>query len=248
MSLNANSVLFVGFLLALVRSLAWVFTVTPFAMRAIPVQVKLGLSVALSLAEASHLSSASIPFDLPGLMMASIIQAFIGFALGLIVVVLFNSIRAAGGIIDDFAGFNIAAMFDPMSDSTAAPFGRFYELCAVTLLFTTNLHLMLVKGFLRSFDAINGVHLHEVVSLLTHNLDTFMVSALEIAGPVLAVLFLTEVTLGLLARTAPAMNVFALGFSVRIAVAFAMVAGAIVLVVPAASSLIATAVRETLSL
>ena len=42
------------------------------------------------------------------------------------------------------------------------------------------------------------------------------VAALQIAGPLLVVLFLADVGLGLLTRVAPALNAFALGFPLKI--------------------------------
>ena len=41
-------------------------------------------------------------------------------------------------------------------------------------------------------------------------------SALQIAGPLIAVLFLTDVAFGLLNRVAPALNAFQLGFPAKI--------------------------------
>ena len=97
-------------------------------------------------------------------------------------------------------------------------FGRFYELLATTLLFTTDAYLILVNGFFRSFDVIpaGGLSISTISSLLTKNMGEFLVAAIEIAGPILACLFLAEITLGLLARAAPNLNVFALAFPLRV--------------------------------
>lgn len=237
-----------AFTLALVRATVWVFVIVPFSLRAVPVPVKVGLAASLALVAAPSLPAASVPLDLGGFIVAAGLQAMIGFALGFLVVVLFSAVQAAGLLIDDFAGFNLAAMIDPYADANAGPFGRLYQLCAVTLLFVTNLYLVLVQGFLRSFRAIPGAHLHDVVQMVLHNLDQFLIAALEIGGPVLAVLFLTEVALGLLARTAPAMNVFSLAFPIRISVALLTVGVSLPFIVPALRSLMETAVRQMLAL
>ena len=63
--------------------------------------------------------------------------------------------------------------------------------------------------------------------MLTDNLGVFLVAAIEVAGPVLACLFLSELTLGLLARAAPSLNVFNLAFPLRIVVALLLVAVAL---------------------
>ena len=74
--------------------------------------------------------------------------------------------------------------------------------------------------------------------MLTKNLGQFLVAAIEVAGPVLGCLFLAEVTLGLLSRAAPSLNVFSLAFPLRVIVALIVVALAIPLISPAVSNLV----------
>ena len=68
--------------------------------------------------------------------------------------ILVNALQAAGALVDLFAGFSLAAIYDPLNQSNVAIFGRFYELVAVTLLFTTNVYLLLVNGWFRSFKVV----------------------------------------------------------------------------------------------
>jgi flagellar biosynthetic protein FliR len=88
----------------------------------------------------------------------------------------------------------------------------------VTLLFVTNGHLLLIRGFMASFDAVgfHGPPLADLTDLFVRDLGMFLVAAIEIAAPLLAALFLSEVALGILARAAPQMNVFILGFPLKI--------------------------------
>jgi flagellar biosynthetic protein FliR len=97
-------------------------------------------------------------------------------------------------------------------------FGRLYQLLATTLLFASNGHLLLLEGLLDSFEAVpTGLpDLGATSAELLDALGLFFLSALEIAAPLLGVLFLTEVALGLLSKAAPQMNVFTLGFPVKI--------------------------------
>jgi flagellar biosynthetic protein FliR len=236
-----------GFVLALVRATAWVFVTPPFSTRGIPWRVRAGVAVALALAAAAEVD-ARLPNDVGGLAVALVLQAFTGFALGFIVYLLVSAIQAAGGLIDDASGFNLAAMLDPLSEINASVFARFYQLLAIVLLFVTDLHLVLVRGFMRSFAAVPAVRISDLARLVTEELGVFLVSAIEIAGPVIAVLFLTEIAFGILARAAPAMNVFVLAFPVRIVVALLGVSIALPLVAPALERLVADALRGGLGL
>ena len=170
---------------------------------------------------APHIATGSVPLDTGGFLAALLTQVLVGITLGLFTMVLVNALQTAGALVDLFAGFSLAAIYDPINQSQVAVFGRFYELLAVTLLFSTNAYLVIVNGWFRSFDLVpaHGLAIANIADILTKNLGEFLVAAIEIAGPVLGCLFLAEVTLGLLSRAAPQLNVFALAFPLRVVVA-----------------------------
>jgi flagellar biosynthetic protein FliR len=234
----------IAFALALVRATAWIFISPPFNTRIVPTPVKVGIAASLALAAAPRVDGADVQLGTAGFIGALVTQAVVGVALGMITLMLVNAIQTAGSLVDIFAGYSLAAVYDPLADHSAAIFGRFYQLVAATLLFATNGHLILVNGFFRSFDAIpvSGLAANDMASVLTDNLGVFMIAAIEVAGPILACLFLSEMTLGLLARAAPSLNVFALAFPLRIVVALLVVAIALPLISPALTNLLHSAV------
>jgi flagellar biosynthesis protein FliR len=243
-NIQFDPIVMTAFFLALVRATAWIFTSPPFNGNVIPTTVKAGLAAALALAIAPHIKDPHLSLDTAPFIGALLSQVLIGLALGMLTQLLVGAISAAGSFIDLFAGYSLAAVYDPLSGHQASTFGRLYELVATTLLFATNAHLLLVNGFFRSFDAIpaSGVTPATVSKLLTDNLGVFLVAAIEVAGPVLACLFLAEITLGLLARAAPSLNVFSLAFPLRVAVALLVVAIALPLIAPALGNLVHGAV------
>src|SRR5256714_4173227 len=210
----------------------------------IPITVKVGVSASLALAAAPIVAKQPLPVETTDFLGALLTQALVGFALGFLTVILVNALQAAGALIDLFAGFSLAAVYDPMNNSQVAIFGRFYELLAITLLFTTNAYLLLVDGWFRSFKVVpaKGLAIADVANVLTKNLGQFFIAAIEVAGPVLGCLFLTEVVLGVLSRAAPSLNVFALAFSLRVVIALIAVGLAVPLVGPAVSNLVSDAV------
>lgn len=244
MQLAIDPGLFTGFFLALVRASAWVAFAPPFNNKAIPAQTKAGLAAALSLAAAPTLAG-DAQLGNAEFITSMVMQVAVGLALALITQLLIAALQAAGTLVDTFAGYSISTMYDPLADTSAAVFGRMYQLVAITLLFAINGHRVLVRGFLNSFDAIGtgGFEIDKFGSLLTRDLTLFFVAAVEIAAPVLAVLFLTEVAMGLLSRAAPAMNVFALAFPIRVAVALLLVGTSLPLLVPAISRLVGEIAR-----
>jgi flagellar biosynthetic protein FliR len=208
----------VGFLLAMCRSLAWVLTCPPFGTRLVPNQAKLGLSVAFALSLAPRLADQQVPLETGPIAAAVILQIGAGLALGLLGMIVFSSVSAAGSLIDLFGGFSMAQILDPLSGVQNSIFGRFYQLLATVLLFAMDGHLLLVNGFLSSFDALplTSLDMGTLGQALTSGITLFFLSALEIAAPLLAALFMADVALGLLAKAAPEMNILLLGLPVKV--------------------------------
>ena len=246
MTVEAPAALIVAFVLGVVRASAWLLLVPPLATRAIPSVVKVGLAVAVALPATPRLAEASPPMDVGPLIGAVVLQVAMGLALGFITMLAFAAVQAAGSLIDLLAGFTVAQTFDPLSGTTSALFGRFYQLLAGTLLFAINGHILLFRGFMTSYDvaglAVPG--LGDLSELVVEGVGTFMVAAVEIAAPLLAALFLTEVALGLLARAAPQMNVFILGFPVKILLTIALVGLALPILPGALEALLTRSVRS----
>jgi flagellar biosynthetic protein FliR len=241
--------LVLGFVLAVIRGSAFLLVAPPFNTRMIPAQVKVALAIAMAIPVAPAVAESAPSPEVGPLIMATLFQIAAGLALGFIVQMLFAAVQAAGELIDLFAGFTIAATYDPFTNANQAVFGRFYQLLAVALLFALDGHLLLVRGFLDSFEAFTVLPeelpaMSEVAELLIQTLSTFFLAALEIAAPVLAALFLTEVALGLLSKAAPQMNVFMLGFPVKILLAIGLVGLTLPLLPSALDALVRTAVRS----
>jgi flagellar biosynthetic protein FliR len=238
--------LIIAFLLALVRASAWVVIAPPFNNRMIPNQVKAGLAAALALAAAPHLAPhVSVNMDTPSLIGAIVVQVGVGLVLGFLANVLMSALQTAGSLIDLFGGFTIASAYDPLAQNQSAIFGRIYQLLMITLLFAINGHLLLVKGFLTSFDIIGatGLHTGGWSDMLLKNVTMFFLASVEIAAPLLGALFLSEVVLGLLSRAAPQLNVLALGFPLKILLTLSL----IVLVLPLLPNAVTTLLHQALA-
>ena len=238
--------LVLGYLLAVVRASAWLLVVPPFNTRIIPTQAKIAFAISLAIPVAPRIAETAPPPEVGPLVMATLMQIAVGLALGFVVQMLFAAVQAAGELIDLFAGFTIAATYDPFTAANQAVFGRFYQLLAMALLFASDGHVLLVHGFLSSFDAVpTGLpDMGATAGELIDALGMFFLSALEIAAPLLGALFLAEVTMGLLSKAAPQMNVFTLGFPIKILLTLGLVGLAVPLLPTAIEELVDTAVRS----
>lgn len=211
-------------MLAGVRIVSFLVIAPPFSHRAVPRRVLAMLSIGLALAVTPRLlagdtSRAVATTGTAAYIGALVLQVAVGAGLGFLVALVFAAVQSAGTLVDLFGGFQMAAAFDPMNMTSGAQFQRLYQLTAVVLLFATNGYQLVIAGLIRTFDALPlGASLD--LTLLAHAATTgisqMFVAALQIAGPLVIVLFLTDVGLGLLTRVAPALNAFALGFPLKI--------------------------------
>ena len=147
-----------GFVLALVRALAWLMIVPPFGNRAVmPTIATIGLAMSLALVVAPHVAGADVPLTLPSLIGAVAIQVLTGATLGFLVQVLLGAVTAAGSMADLFGGMVLPPSIDPLSTNQTPMLGQFYEQVAVVLLFAGNGELIIVDGFLRSFNSVGAL-------------------------------------------------------------------------------------------
>jgi flagellar biosynthetic protein FliR len=242
--------LLTGFLLAATRSAAWLFIVPPLSSRIVPTQVKAGLAASLGIYAAPILAREQVPLEVGPLVMAAGFQIVLGIALGFLVLLLFQAVQSAGELIDVFGGLTVMPAFDPLSGQQASGFARIYQVLASTLLFSTGGHLLLMRGFLESFHAIgvDGLDFSSVQALVVDDLGRFMLAAVEIAAPLLAVTFLLEVGQGLITRAAPQMNVFLAVMPLKILIALVLMAIALPLLPSAVSTLVESGVQDAMSL
>lgn len=236
-------------LLGVVRASAWLVFCPPFNSRTIPAPVKALLAVAIALPMLPKLVGQVPETDTGPIMVAVAEQVVIGVALGFITALFFAAIQVAGDLIDTFGGFSLAFAFDPFGTSQSSVFGRFYNIVAMTLLFATDLHQLILRGFLETYDILplNGaLSLASLNRVITEGLAHIFLAGLQIAGPLIAVLFLTDIAFGLLNRVAPALNAFSLGFPAKIFLTFALSGSAIAILPQALDNLIDKAVVAVL--
>jgi flagellar biosynthetic protein FliR len=209
----------VAVMLGATRAGAWLMLCPPFNSRLIPAQVKVLLSVALALPMTPYLTATMPSIQTSAIIASAALQVFVGAALGFLTFLFFAAVQAAGDLLDVFGGFTLAAAYDPLSQNQSSVFGRFYNLVAVTLLFASDGHQLVLRGFMQSYKTLpldTNFSMDTFGRLLTEGIGEMFVAALQIAGPLIAVLFLTDVAFGLLNRVAPALNAFQLGFPAKI--------------------------------
>ncbi|MCP3911095.1 MAG: flagellar biosynthetic protein FliR [Actinomycetia bacterium] len=244
MSFRLDPLLFTGFMYALVRTMMVLTAAPPFNGPFLHTRVRIGLAASLSLVMADDLAPATDP-EFPVFIGNLLMHAVIGLAFGFAIQLVLASVQMAGALIDLFSGFSSAALYDPFTAASATPVARLFQLVTLAFLFAMNGHLLVVQGLMRSVevDPVARLQIDPYVSALTTEAGKLLLSAAEIGLPVLASLFLAEVTLGLVARAAPQLNVLVIGFAVKTGVALITIGLAIPLISDATAMLVVRGLR-----
>ncbi|HTN54907.1 MAG TPA: flagellar biosynthetic protein FliR [Microbacterium sp.] len=213
-------------MLAGVRTTAFVLIAPPFSYGAIPARIKAMLAMALALAMSGAVSPGYAGLDTGPFLAALTLQVLTGAVLGFLVLVCFSAVQAAGSLIDVFGGFQMAQAFDPQSMINGAQFTRLFQMTALALLFASGGYQVVLAGLARSFDVIPVDGLLSLTSpaeMLVDGVVQMFLASVQIAGPLILVLFLADAGLGLITRVAPALNAFAMGFPIKILLTLVLV-------------------------
>jgi len=249
--LTVPAVTLAGLLLATCRAAGFVLLAPPFNSRTIPAPVKGALALALAVALLDKVT-AGLPQPTPGfLVVTAVTEVAIGAGLGFIVQVFFTAVQMAGDIIDVTGGFSLQPADDPLAMTVTSNVGRLHYMLASTLLFTSGGHLLMVRGFATSYDGMpvgGSVPTDQIAQVLITAISMMFLAALQIAGPMVAVLLLADVALALLSRAAPALNIFAFGFPVKILLTLTLLSLTFPLLPPALDALLDHAARAMVSL
>ena len=215
----------IAYLLASLRIGAWLFLVPPFAGRTIPVTAKVVLAFGLAVAVGPSVAAAGVPTGHLQLLVVAFTQVLIGVALGFVSAMLLGAIAAAGSIVDIFGGFALATAFDPLSVTMNTVFGKFHQLLATMLLFATGGHLVVIGGLLKTFEVLPLGETPDLggPSMLIEVFSMFFMTAVQIALPMIAVLFIADLGLALLTKVAPQMNALNVMFPVKIGLTLLLV-------------------------
>lgn len=213
------------------RILALIASAPILGNPSLPVRTKLGLAVLITILVAPSLDSLPQvdPSSGEGLLILAQ-QVIIGSAIGFTMRVIFVAVEAAGEIIGLQMGLGFATIVDPQSTSQVPLIGRFLGLIASLAFLAIDGHLIMIALITQSFTTlpIGTTGLSAIsFSHIAHWGQEIFLSGLQLSLPVLAALLITNITLGVLSRAAPQLNIFAVGFPLALAVGWLVLALAI---------------------
>lgn len=218
---------FETFLLIVVRVSAMLFVFPVFSAQQIPVLARIGLAFLFSFV-LTHVVPAIAPLpDVGALLGAVTSQVVLGILVGFVAYLVFMGIQFAGEILDIQIGFAVANIINPATQQQVTVIGELQLTLATLIFLISDSHLLMLQGIGGSFHLVPLPYISLDPSVLTNVMqfvqEAFLI-VVKIAAPPAVALFLVNLALGLMARVAPQMNVFVVGFPLQIGVGLLMMA------------------------
>ncbi len=155
-------------------------------------------------------------------------EILIGVLLSFLILAVFTVFQLSGQFFTVQMGLSASNVFDPLGQIQAPIMGQFFNLAASYLFIVTRgFNKLFFIGVYNSFKFISPISVMDYTSSLSKFFIGFLgvifKQAFIISLPIIGTLFLCSLTLGLLAKAAPQMNLLMLGFPINIGVAFLII-------------------------
>ena len=217
-----------AFLLVLTR-ISGIFLISPFfGSLNIPVQIRAITALAITLiifpvivAETTVTAPATV------LMFGGTVvqELFVGWLIGFVAYIAFAAVNMSGKIMDMQVGFSVANVMDPTSGQQAPLIGSFLYNLTVIYLLVVNGHHMILAGLVESFRRVplDGLVWNEALAAFIGDITAgVLLVGMKIAMPVTFAILITNVGMGILARTMPQMNIFVVGIPLHLTIGIFM--------------------------
>ena len=232
-------------LLPFLRIVALMSSAPIYSHASLPRPVRIGLAAAAALLIAPTLPAPPpVPLASGGGALLALQQVVIGLAIGFVIQIVFAAVQLAGDVIGLQMGLSFASFVDPQNQQPAPIVGSLLNVAVLLVFLALDGHLMLLAALGESFSRwpIGTAPGWNDALAIARSGSTLFQLGLKIALPVVGALLIVNLALGLLARTAPQLNLFAVGFPVTLITGMAALLVALPALLPMAERAIAAAV------
>ena len=216
------------FIFPFTRILALIASSPVLGNKQVPARVKIGLALMLTIIIAPTLDVQ------PNIETASALGFFVllqqllaGLAIGFTMRLIFSAVEMGGELAGMQMGLGFASFFDPQNASFTPVVAQFLGIIAALAFLGMDGHLYILAALAESFHtfpisstAPSAVALY---TLATWGGSMFMY-ALQMSMPLIGAMLITNLALGILTRSAPQLNIFAIGFPITLTVGFTTLA------------------------
>ncbi|NQU05241.1 MAG: flagellar biosynthetic protein FliR [Calditrichaeota bacterium] len=210
-------------MLGFLRCISALAIMPVFGYTTVPVQVKGGLALLLAvvIAPAAMQHTVAGPPGVMPLVAAAISEVMVGIIFGLVTILVMMGAQLAGSVLGIQMGLGIARVIDPQSGGQTSLVARLEYSMALIIFVILDVHLRFLEALGTSFIYIplgSAVFPGDIAMNYGRLTGLIFIIGVKLAAPVMAMLLLIQTALGFMARVMPRMNVFLIGFPLKIGV------------------------------
>lgn len=218
---------FESFLLILVRISSFVFVAPFFGMTNTPARVKIGFSAFVAILLYGIVPRGTVEYtDVIGYATIVVQEGITGLLIGFAASICNSIVLLSGNIIDMNIGLSMAMEYDPVTHTNAPITGNFYNYLLMILLIITDMHHYIFRAVVDSYLLIpiggQKFQWDSLAESMLKYMGDSMVIGFRIALPVFAVIMILNCILGVMAKVAPQMNMFAVGMQLKVLIGLAI--------------------------
>lgn len=213
------------FILIFVR-VSGIFIFSPFfSSQNIPNIMKIGLSFSITLLIAIVIP---IDVDIENQILLTVIikELMVGTIIGFISYVFMSAFYVLGQIVDMNIGFGMANVVDPQNKVQVPLMGNFYYILSFLFMLLINGHHKVISALIDSYNYIpigKLIYNDNVIEMIVNALVKSFEIGFKLSLPVVAIIFLTDIVLGIMAKAIPQMNVFVIGMPLKVFIGLAII-------------------------
>lgn len=222
--LNYDATQLLVFILVLVRISGIIATAPVLGSNSMPMQVRVVLALVLALIIQPFTPALTVSPDQPSeylLLIAG--ELLIGLVLGMIGQILFAAVEFAGTVAGFQMGLSMANIFDPQSQEQVSLIGQFERIFATLIFIAMDGHLVVVQAIVRSYELLppGGASFSDPLTAEIIRLSSGVFTlGFQLGAPLITALFLANLTMALLSRSVPQIQIFIVGFPLTLLLGF----------------------------
>ncbi len=215
-----------AYLWPLFRVAAMVTAAPVFGTRSVPAKIKIMVTLAITSVLVPLLPVPEVDIFSPLAFLVIAQQVLIGLIIGFTVQLVFSAVITGGQIVAMQMGLGFSLMVDPQNGSQSPVLSQFYIVLVMLIYLAINGHLVMLEVLADSFRTMpisaQGLQADDYMQVVKWGSNIFA-GGMAIALPAIASLLVVNITFGVMTRSAPQLNIFAIGFPITILIGFALV-------------------------
>ncbi|PXV93521.1 flagellar biosynthetic protein FliR [Lachnotalea glycerini] len=208
-------------LLIFIRISAFIFIAPYYSINNVPRRLRAGLAFFITLVLYPVLPKGALAYSTVIEYAVLVVKESIaGLLIGLSANICYSIIAFAGRIIDMDIGFAMVSVLDPVSKEQTSITGTFYNYLFMLIMVCSDMPHYLLRAIVDAYQLIPlgnvQFNMNSLYSSFLMYLGDYLIIGFRIVLPIFAVILVTNIILGVLAKVAPQMNMFVIGMQLKI--------------------------------